>query len=483
MHYDITIIGAGVVGGLIARQLSSYENSVCIIDAANDVAMGASKANSGIVHAGYDPAPGTNKAKFNLKGAELMEDICNDLGVKFKRNGAMVVSYNERENRELFYLLERGRINGIEQMKIISGDEARIMEPNLSKEIISALYIPTSAIVCPYQLTIAAVGNAMDNGATLITDFQVSNITNKIDAFEINAEDGRKLETSYIVNCAGVYADKIANMVGDFSFNIYPSAGEYFLLDKKEAGLIDHTIFGVPGKRGKGVLATKTVDDNILLGPTAAKKLERDDDRTTAEGLDYVQEREERFFEGIPWKSVITSFAGVRAKCDRADFVIESPIKGFLNVAGIDSPGLTSAPAIALYVAGLLEEDGLLANKKENWNPKRENNSRLFEDMSFEEKSEFIKNNPIYGRIICRCEGITEGEIVEAIHQNPKPNDIDGIKRRTRAGMGRCQGGFCLTNVIEILAREKKVSIESITKRGNGSKYIYDRTKESNERI
>ncbi len=481
MHYDITIIGAGVVGGLIARQLSSYDKTVCIVEASDDVAMGASKANSGIVHAGYDPAPGTKKAKFNLWGAEIMEDLCKDLGVKFKRNGAMVVAYNEREDRELVYLLERGRINGIVDMKIISGDEARLLEPHLSKEIISALLIPSSAVVCPYQLTIAAVGNAMDNGVNLLTGFKVQNINSRDEGFEVESEDERKLKTSYIINCAGVYADKIANMVGDFSFNIYPSAGEYFLLDKKEAGLIDHTIFGVPGKRGKGVLATKTVDDNILLGPTAAKKLERDDDRTTAEGLDYVQEREEKFFDGIPWKSVITSFAGVRAKCDRTDFVIESPTKDFLNVAGIDSPGLTSAPAIALYVAGLLEEDGLLADKKDNWSPKRDNNSSMFEGMSFEEKTEFIKDNPLYGRIICRCEGVTEGEIVDAIHRNPKPRDIDGIKRRTRAGMGRCQGGFCLTSAIEILAREEKESIESITKKGNCSNYIYDRTKESHE--
>lgn len=454
--YKVAIVGGGVVGALIARKLAHYDMSIVILEKENDVAMGQSKANSGIVHAGYDPKPGTLKARLNVLGSNLMEQICKELGVKYRRNGALVVGYTDDDSKRIEELYERGAKNGVSGLKILDGDEARKIENNLSKGIKRALYASTSGVVCPYELTIEAIGNAMDNGAELLRNFEVASIE---DGYRLTAKDGRLIEAEYVINCAGLYSDKIAKMIGDDSFDIVPRAGEYMLLDKEAGDLIDSTIFRVPDERGKGVLATKTVDGNVLLGPTAIDRDSKEDESVTAESLEYIKTREKEFFEDVPFDKVITQFAGLRAHTDKGDFIINSPKPKFINVAGIESPGLSSAPGIAVQVEKLLIEQGFEAEEKADFNPFR--------------KKEKHPNSPV----VCRCEEVTRAEIVDAIRRNPGAVDVDGIKRRTRSGMGRCQGGFCLPSVVEILAEELGIRPEEVTKKGGNSQILYGRVK------
>lgn len=454
--YKVAIIGGGVVGGLIARRLAHYDMKTIILEKENDVATGQSKANSGIVHAGYDPEPGTVKAKLNVLGSQMMEEICKELGVKYRKNGALVVGYTDEDEITIRELYERGQKNGVLDLKIIGGESVREIEKKLSKDIKIALYAPTSAVVCPYELTIESIGNAMDNGVELLRNFEVVSIE---DGYRIFSKDGRCIEAEYVINCAGLYSDKIASLIGDYSFSITPKAGEYMLLDKEAGDLIDTTIFRVPDEKGKGVLATKTVDGNILLGPTAIVRDSKEDERVTAESLEYIKNREMKFFESVPFDKVITQFAGLRAHGDKGDFIINFPKHKFLNVAGIESPGLSSAPAIAVEVENMLLEAGFEAKEKENFNPLRK------KDI-----------NP-KSQIVCRCEGVTKAEIVEAIRRNPGARDVDGIKRRTRSGMGRCQSGFCLPSIVEILAEELGIKPEEVTKRGEGSHILFGKVK------
>lgn len=496
--YDIAIIGGGVVGGLIAYHLAKYQNRIVILEKENDAAMGQSKANSGIVHAGYDPEPGSLKAILNVKGSEEMESLCRDLAVKYRRNGTFVVGYSEQDRENLQELMERGKRNGVKALSLISGEEVRKAEKNLSKKITCALSAPTGAVVCPYELTLHAVGHAMDYGAQFLTNFEVCAITENGYAYQLLAKDGRSVRAKVVLNCAGLYADAIAALAGDDSFVITPRRGEYQLLDKEAGTLVDHTIFHTPTDMGKGVLAVKTVDGNILLGPTSEDQTDKEDTCVTAAGLAAVARKEKEFFETVPMQKVITQFAGLRAHGSRGDFIINTPRENFLNFAGIESPGLSSAPAIGLLAEAMLfgdacregaalakkagisvpviAEDLLSRERKPDWKPQRKNGIP-FRSLSVEEKNRVIAEDPTYGRIVCRCEEITEGEILAAIHQNPPARDVDGVKRRTRAGMGRCQGGFCLPSVCEILAREWGMKETDVTKKGGKSCILTDRTK------
>lgn len=475
--YKAAVIGAGVIGGMIAARLSSYDMNIAIIEKEDDVAMGQSKANSGIVHGGFDPVPGSLKARLNVRGNELMEDVCKQFGVSFRRNGALVVAFDEKDEKNLQFLLERGIENGVKGLEILSGDEARKKEPNLSEAVRAALWAPTSGVVCPYELTIEAVGNAMDNGAELFRGFKVCGIETKPDdTYTIRAEDGRIIEAEYVINCAGLYSDEIAAMAGDNSFEIVPRAGEYMLLDKEAAYLTDSTIFKVPDEMGKGVLATRTVDGNILLGPTSVDRDDKGDLAVTAEGLASVKEREMRFFDAVPFDKVITQFTGLRAHGNKGDFIINMPKKNFVNAAGIESPGLTSAPAVAEMVENMLLKAGMNAPRKADYNPCRVH-KKHFRSCTVEEKNELIKQDPNFGQIVCRCEEVTKGEILEAIRRAPGAVDVDGIKRRTRSGMGRCQGGFCLPVIVEILAEELGKDAADITKKGAGSQILFGRAK------
>ncbi len=469
MVYDVAVIGAGVVGGLIARELSRYRLSIVIVERSHDVAMGTTKANSAIVHAGYDAECGSLKAKLNVEGSRMMEGLCKKLGVKYIRNGSLVVAYRTQDMERVQELYERGQKNGVEGLEILDSKALHQMEPSLSETACGALFAPTGAIVCPYELNVAAVGNAMDNGADLLLDWEVTAIAAEQDGYILHS-GGNSVKARYVVNAAGVYADHIAAMVGDTSFTIHPRKGQYMLLDHDCVGTVRHTLFNVPNELGKGILVTPTVDQNMLLGPTAEDQEDREDTSITAEGLQKVQENARKVVPTINLRGVITAFAGLRAVGNTGDFIIESPRHGFWNVAGIESPGLSSAPAIAVYVVECLESQGLSLPPKDDFVEERRAPHR-FNTLSMEEKNRVIQENPLYGHVICRCESITEGEIVDAIRQNPGARDLDGVKRRTRAGMGRCQGGFCGPMVTEILARELGIPLEQVTKFG-GSSYL-----------
>lgn len=474
--FNVAIIGGGVVGGLIARQLCKHESNIVILEKENDVAMGQSKANSGIVHGGYDPIEGSLKAILNVKGSELMEKVCMDLGVKYKKNGTLVCAFNPSDEETLKMLLDRGKNNGVKNLEIISGDEVRKKEPNISKRVISALYVPTGAIVCPYELTINAIGNAMDNGASLMRNFKVSNIIKHEKHFEIKGENGEKVQAEIVINCAGMFSDEIAKMVGDDSFTISPRKGEYILLDKEANYLTQMTIFRTPQRMGKGVLATQTVDGNILLGPTSVDILEKENKEVTEEGLNLIFEKEAEFFDEIPWDKTITQFTGLRAHGDKKDFIINSPIDRFINVAAIESPGLSSAPAISEMVEEMAIEIGLKKEIRIEFNGVRPRSPHPLE-MTMEERNELVEKDASYGQIICRCEEITEGEIREALRRNPVALDVDGVKRRTRSGMGRCQGGFCMPLVMELIAQEHGMDFKDVTKLGKSSNFVYGRIK------
>lgn len=472
--YDITVIGAGVVGGLVARELAKYELKVCILDKESDVAMGATKANSAIVHAGFDAKEGSLKAKLNVRGSEMMENVARELGVKYNRNGSLVVAF-ENERAEVEAIYERGLKNGVKDLRIVEKDELIAMEPNINPKLACALYAPTGAIVCPYELCIAAIGNAMDNGADLKLDFEVTAIEKKDGGYAIKAADGREVLTKYVINSAGVYSDKVADMTGDGGFTIRPRRGEYMILDKESGSFVSKTIFHTPTKMGKGILVSPTVDGNLLLGPTAVDIDDKEDTSVTPEGFAAIVKGASDNASNIPFYKVITSFCGLRSTGSTGDFIIKLR-DGVLTLGGIESPGLSSSPAIAEYVVEMLREDGLDLTPKADFNPIRKP-AHEFREMSMEEKNEVIKRDNRYGRIVCRCEEITEGEIVEAIHTNPGATDVDGVKRRTRSGMGRCQGGFCSPVVVEILERELGVSLEKVTKFGKGSIINYGKTK------
>ncbi len=474
--YDIAVIGAGVVGGMIARALSAYRLSVCILEKGHDVAVGASCANSAIVHAGFDAQEGSLKARLNVRGSELMAGVCEELGVKYKNNGSLVIGFCDEDRETVETLRRRGEANGVKGLRVIDQAELRRLEPNISENAVCALWAPTGGIVCPYELTIAAVGNAMDNGADLRLDFCVSSIDRIAGGWRIRA-GAEAVEAAAIINAAGVYADGIARMVGDNSFSIHPRRGEYVLLDKECGGLVSHTIFRTPTKMGKGILVTPTVDGNLLTGPTSVDMQDKEDKATTAEGLSRVMTEAQENVRGIPFGKSITSFCGLRAVGSTGDFIINRFGEGFFNVAGIESPGLSSAPAIAEYVLELLRQAGVKLEPKPGYNPRRPA-MHAFREASAEEKNRIIRENPAYGRVICRCETVTEGEILAAIRTNPRPRDLDGVKRRTRAQMGRCQGGFCSPYIVGLLAEELHIPYEAVTKSGGKSVINVGRTKE-----
>lgn len=475
--FDVAIIGAGVTGGMIARELSGYDLKICMLEKENDVAMGATRANSAIVHAGFDAKEGSNKAKFNVLGSQMMEKVAAELGVKYKRNGSLVIGFNDDDKKEIENLYNRGCKNGVQDLQILDKEAVHELEPNLSENVECALYAPTGAIICPYELTIAAVGNAMDNGAELKTNFKVSGLVKTENGYDIQAEDGQCVSARIVINAAGLYADEIASMAGDTSFSIRPRRGEYILLDKECGDMVSHTIFRTPSKMGKGILVTPTVDGNLLTGPTSVDIDDKDDTTTTAEGFAHVIKEALENVPGIPYGKTITSFCGLRATGSTGDFVINVPAEGFINVAGIESPGLSSAPAIAKYVAELVAGQGIELRAKADFNPYRAP-MHHFREASIEEKMEVIRKDKSYGKIVCRCEGISEGEILAALRTNPKAKDLDGVKRRTRSQMGRCQGGFCSPHIVEMIAAELNIPVVKVTKSGGNSYVNVSRTKE-----
>lgn len=482
MKYDVMIIGAGVVGCAAARELSRYSLKIGVLEKEEDVCCGTSKANSGIVHAGFDAESGTLKAELNVEGNRILGELSRELDFPFYRNGSLVLCFREEDRPKLTELLRRGQTNGVKELRIIEKEELQKLEPMVSDEAVAALYAPDGGIVCPFGMTIALAENACQNGADFFFDKAVTNIEHTgretgMGRYRIWAGED-VFEADYVVNAAGVYADVFHNMVSETKIHITPRRGSYCLLDKSRPSLVSHTVFQLPGAYGKGVLVTPTVHGNLMVGPTALDVEEKEGTNTTREELKELTQKAKKSIPGLPMNQVITSFAGLRAHEDGGEFIIGEVLdaKGFIDCAGIESPGLTSAPAIGKKVARLIAGQLHLTERKD-FVPERKGilNPAMLKET---DRSRLIQERPAYGTIVCRCEMITEGEIIDAINRPLGAKSLDGVKRRTRAGMGRCQSGFCSPRVMEILSRERKVPMEKITKSGGDSGVIMGRNKD-----
>ncbi len=470
----IVIIGGGAVGCAVAREIARYECDVTLLERCNDVSEGTSKANSGIVHAGHDAEPGTNKAKFNVIGNSMFDELSEQLDFPFKRNGALVVCFDKNDLPSLKKLLDRGIKNGVKGLEIIDGDEALKKEPNLSQKVAYALYAPTSGIVSPYEMVVAFAENAYDNGVKFELSCNVNDIK-KLDGGFLVSGGGKTFNCDVVINCAGVYADSINDMVNKPTFKITARKGEYMLLDKYCGDIVNHTIFQLPTNMGKGVLVTQTTHGNILVGPTSVDVEDKDDVETTPEGLETLWNKGIESVPTLDRKQRITQFAGNRAHGNTGDFVIGWEQKGFFNVACIESPGLTSAPALGRYVADKVAEEYEL-KPNEKFNPVRKDIPHIVA-MSEEEKNKLIAAEPDYGKIVCRCETVSEGEIRASIRRPLGARSFDGVKRRTRAGMGRCQSGFCCPEIVKILSEELGIPEDEVLKDDKDSAFLVGRTK------
>ncbi|MBU3128919.1 FAD-dependent oxidoreductase [Clostridium tagluense] len=463
--YDVVIIGAGVVGSAIARNLSRYNLKVCILEKEDDVSTGASKANSGIVHGGYAAKYGTLKGQLCGKGNKMYRKLQEELNFGYRKTGALVIGFNEEDEKKIKELYENGLKMGCDDLEIIRGDKLKEIEPNLNSDVTVALYAKSVGVTSPYEFTIALVENAITNGVELKLLSEVLSIENLEEKFIVhtNKED---IEARYVINAAGQYSDKIANMLGMDDFEIMPKKGQYILMGKDQGHLVNTVIFQVPTDKGKGILVTTTYHGNFMIGPNSEEISDKDDVATTTETLKDVIDTARRSIPDFDVRKTLTTFSGIRASSNTGDFIIEeSHVKKFINVAGIDSPGLTSSPAIAEMVADILVKSGLVLQEKDNFISYRKG-IIVKKDNNFHGK---IDDEDPAKNIICRCEVVTEAEIVDAIHRNIPINSTDAIKRRTRAGMGTCQANFCRSRVKAIIARELNIDVDKVTVRGNSS--------------
>lgn len=476
---DVVIIGAGVTGCSIARELSRYDIKITLIEKEEDVACGTSKGNSAVVHAGFDATPGTWKAKLNVAGNKLYPALCEELDIPFTQNGSLVVAVSEEEENALEELFEKGKTNGVSHLRIIGKDELHALEPNLSPNARAALDAPTGGLVCPYEMVIALAENASQNGVKFRLNALVTDIEVQEDSSLLIKTSNGNIRAKYVINAAGLFADEISKMAGAEEYTITPRKGEYLIFDKQFKNLVKKAIFPTPTKISKGILVCPTVDGNIFIGPNSNNIEDKYDTSVNSPGIEEIITGGKKLVPDLPLKNVITSFAGLRAVSNTNDFIIEASklVKGFINVGGIQSPGLTSAPAIALMVKDILQEEGLTLKEKPDFIPERPKKFR-FRELDDKERNRLIKQNPAYGHVICRCETVTEAEIIDAIKRPVGARSIDAIKRRTRAGSGRCQGGFCSPRVLEILARELGADPLDITKKGPGSNILVGRIKE-----
>ncbi len=474
--YDVVIIGCGVVGASAAYELARYKLRVAVLEAAADIAAGTTKANSAIIHAGYDPEPGTLMARLNVEGNRLTGEICEKLQVPFKRVGSLVVAFSPEQLPTLRTLYDRGCKNGVPGLRLLSGEEARAMEPGLSEEVCGALLAPSAGIIDPWGFAIAMAETAVRGGVELRRDCPVTGIEDTGAGFVLHTPTG-DVTARFVLNAAGVDADRVHEMLEPNDWHTLPSRGEYYLLDKSEHDRVSRVIFQCPGPEGKGVLVAPTIHGNLICGPNAEAVEDRLDLGNTAAGMAEVRAKASRSVPGVEWRQNIRNFAGLRANTTRSDFIIEESKAhpGFIDLAGIKSPGLSSAPAIAKMAAEMLAADGLALEPDPDFVDKREH--IVFKNLSAEEKNELIRKDPRYGRVVCRCETITEGEIVAALHSPIPPRSINGVKRRCNAGMGRCQGGFCGPRVQEIIARELGIDQAEVLLEQAGSTILTGRTK------
>lgn len=475
--YDCIIIGAGISGCSLAFELSKHSGSVLLLEKENDVACGTTKANSAVLHAGYDPQPDTRMAKYNVEGNRIIPQICADLDVPLKRIGSLVLAFSKEEVEILKDMKTRGEINGVSDMRIVEKEELHIMEPNLSDNAVAALWAPSAAIMDPWGLAIAYAETAITNGAELQLKQEVKHIEKRDDGFVVKT-DTQVFYGRTIVNVAGVDCDRIVGMVKKPEYEIEPNKGEYYLLDKSQGDLVNHIIFQCPTKKGKGTLVAPTIHGNLIVGPSSAI-CDADDVSTTQMGLDMVKAAALKSIPSIRFQENIRTFAGIRARRkDHGDFVIgeDADVEGFFQIAAMQSPGLSSASAIAVDMVKELQKKGLFMERKANAVTTRK--LIHFKEMSLQEKNAYIQTHPAYGRIICRCETISEGEIVEALHRVIPPVSLDGVKRRCHAGMGRCQGGFCGPRVQELIAKEQGIALEDVVQDKAGSVILLSKTKE-----
>ncbi len=470
MDKDILIIGGGVIGCAVARELSAYSDSVLLIERGPDVASGASKANSGIVHAGFDAKPGSAKARFNVEGSRMYEDYCREVDASYTRAGALVLAFDDEQREKVEALYEQGLVNGVEELSVIGRDRVMELEPNVNPEVVCALYAPTSALASPYELTCALADHAAVNGVAFLLNTEVSEIVREKDGFRVITSAG-DMTAKIVVNCAGVDSARLHNQLSEKKLTIVPRKGEYYLLDHQPTPLFTHTMFQTPTAMGKGVLVTPTGHDTMLLGPSATDENDPTDVSTTAEALKIVREKAKLTWPGESLRSVITTFAGIRAHEVGDDFVVGATegVPGAYEAVGIESPGLSAAPAIARALGELIAaEYGL--TRKPDWKPAPKR-PKAFSAMTAEEKQAACERDPAWGKVVCRCEQVTEAEVRAAIRRPVGARTIDAVKRRTRAGMGRCQGGFCSPRVLEILSEELGVPPTAITKDG-GEGYV-----------
>ncbi len=473
--YDVAIIGCGITGAATAFELSKYELKTIVLERENDIAMGATRANSAIIHAGYDPEPDTLMARLNVKGCAMAKELCAALDVPYKNCGSLVLAFTDADMITIRELYERGVKNGVPDLQVLSAEEVRAIEPNVSDTVMGALYAPTAGIINPWEYALAFAETAVRNGVEIARNAGVSGIESKDGFYRLTA-GGKTVDAKFVINAAGVDSAIIHEMVAPKSFTVRPSRGEYFLFDKCEGGTAKHVLFQCPTAAGKGVLISPTVHGNLIVGPNAVPSEDSHRVNTTAEGLAYVRSAAEKSVKRLNFRSSIRNFAGMRANTDQTDFIIGMAADRFLDLAGIKSPGLSCAPALAEEAVKVLGENGLALNRKSS--PITTRKQLRFKELSDAEKNAAIEQNPLYGRVICRCETITEGEIVAAIHSPIPPCSLDGVKRRAGSGMGRCQGGFCAPRVLDILARELGISPIDIPKDGAGSYILTGETKE-----
>ena len=476
MIYDVIIVGGGVIGCAIARELSKYKLRTVLLEKNNDVCNETSAANSAIVHSGYDPLPNSLKAKMNVLGNSMYPQMCKELDVPFIQNGSLTIATTDDEMNTLLSLQKRANENKVET-KILSSEEVLKLEPQLNKDIKGALFAPTCGIVNPFELTVALMENAMDNGVELLLNHEVNNIKINENSVSVFCKNDKELECKVLINAAGLFADDINAFVDKDSFTITPRKGQYFVLDHFDLNFVKHTLFMVPSDKGKGVLVTPTTSGNYLIGPSSDFVDDKQDLSTTKDILDSVRSQASRIIENIPYANLIRQYSGLRAVSSTGDFIIEHSkvSKNLINVAGIQSPGLASCPAIALKVVELLKECMPL-NENEEFNPIRRKVYRL-KEMSIEDKNKLISENPQFGHIVCRCEKISEGEIVDCIHRNCGATTVKGVKKRCRPGFGKCQGAMCEASVIKILARELKKDESEILYSENDSNILKYETK------
>ena len=478
MIYDVLIIGAGVTGTMIARNLSKYKLKVALLDKENDVGNLTSNANSAIVHSGYDPVPGTNKAKFNVLGNAMYDQICDELDVNFYRVGSLTVALYDEQLPMLKDLAKRSEENGV-KVELLSAEQVKEMEPNINPDVKGALFAPTAGIVDVFNFVVHAAENAIDNGVELFLNQEVKNIKKDGEIYRITTQKG-EFCAKIVINSVGAFADKIANMVEPVDWKITPRKGEYFVLDHYKAGLVNHVIFPLPSEKGKGILVTMTTSGNYLVGPSSEPDDDPNDYTTDQLTLKNIRSQATQMVPSIPFNQVIRVFAGTRPTCTRHDFVIEyaKSDKHFINVGGIESPGFVSSPAIGKYVVEELVRPLIKLEEKENYNPRVKRYHRLYNAM-VEKDYSFINEHIDYGQIVCNCEKVTLGEILDVLSRSCPPHSIKALKRRTRAGYGRCQGGFCQPRVTMLLAKYYGVSPLEINYDGEFSPILLKKIKEA----